>query len=885
MEVYTLPLSENGEPIPSGKGQFIKLPQPDAKNPYILRFVVFSASEIVNKGVLHCNVPPPGTEFQRFKYYTYPISANFHEETHIDVTISAPGAYSYFITYIPVTDPYFNPEYVDLSLDDLNIDESSSSSDQSTPSLQAEHSSTSLYPLAESPYASSTNIPALSTADRLLAVQAQDKSDAVSLQEDPKDRPHNDLVEDYARSCTPKYYFIVSAGFVMDLKPLSLNALNIESVISKWMGPVNTWENKLTLIKEKGYNMIHFTPLQQRGSSNSPYSIYDQLAFDKECFPHGEKDINALVSMMEHKIHLLSLTDVVYNHTAHNSDWLKDHPEAGYSAKTAPHLTPAIELDSALLEFSANLKVLGYPTMINSVNDLNRIMDGIKEHVIGPVKLWEFYVVNVSQVRDEAIDKWNSVKDDLELVDPIPVPAEKMSNLSELAAFTVENAAVDYHKFGHARYIKSLDPEKFVAILYSVLLSAKGKAISVNDIAEKATAILNEINLSLYREYDTDVSDILLQLFNRIKYTRLDSYGPRMGEITGTNPLIETYFTRVRTRPTGEVVALANNGWIWNGNPLVDFASSKSKAYLRREVIIWGDCVKLRYGSHPSDSPYLWDRMTKYTELMAKYFHGFRIDNCHSTPLHVGEYMLDKARLVRNNLYVVAELFTGSEDMDRIFVERLGITSLIREAMQAWSVEELSRLVHRHGGRPIGSFSRQPFYTYEKFASDTPRCSLVQSSNIHALFMDCTHDNESPAQKRTVEDTLPNAALVAMCACAVGSVMGYDEGYPKLLEIVTESRQYTFGGGIGKIKKLLYDVHSQMGQDEADEMHVHHEGQYITVHRVNPRTGEGWFLIARTKFGEEGDQRRKYTHFHHSPSAVLTNQLMTFISKEQRLFV
>ncbi|GME90413.1 unnamed protein product [Ambrosiozyma monospora] len=37
-------------------------------------------------------------------------------------------------------------------------------------------------------------------------------------------------------------------------------------------------------------------------------------------------------------------------------------------------------------------------------------------------------------------------------------------------------------------------------------------------------------------------------------------------------------------------------------------------------------------------------------------------------------------------------------------------------------------------------------------------------------------------------------------------------------------------------------------------MHVHHEGQFITVHRTNAKTGRGYFLIARTKFYPDGDQ-------------------------------
>jgi glycogen debranching enzyme len=58
----------------------------------------------------------------------------------------------------------------------------------------------------------------------------------------------------------------------------------------------------------------------------------------------------------------------------------------------------------------------------------------------------------------------------------------------------------------------------------------------------------------------------------------------------------------------------------------------------QREVIVWSDCVKLRYGTKREDSPWLWDRMSKYTAQMARLFHGFRVDNAHSTPLPVAQY-------------------------------------------------------------------------------------------------------------------------------------------------------------------------------------------------------------------------------------------------------
>ncbi|KAJ8965550.1 hypothetical protein NQ314_004050 [Rhamnusium bicolor] len=544
------------------------------------------------------------------------------------------------------------------------------------------------------------------------------------------------------------------------------------------------------------------------GKSNSSYSLSEQLKvnpiFKKES---GEiptfEEIEQFIAKIRKEWKITSICDIVLNHTANESQWIKEHPEVTYNCVNCPYMRPAYLLDAAFYQFSLDVERglyedRGIPIEVNHEDHLNAIRYHFRISVLEPLKLEELYICDVNKLVAEFLN---------------------------FARNTAPNTR-DIRKISEELKLLQ-DPEyKRLSGKVDMALALKLYNVYWNDTFDEESRLkrcaeefknkLDAINHTIIEKVNDHLASAVENVIAGIRYFRVQTDGPRIKEITKNNPLVYRYFTDYGTPK--------------DLNEHEDII----------ELIAWGDSVKLRFGDKPEDCPFLWNYMRKYVEQTARIFDGVRLDNCHSTPLPVAEYLLDCARRIRPDLYIVAELFTNSDITDNIFVNRLGITSLIREAMSAWDSHEEGRLVYRYGGSPVGSFYQ-------------PSIRPLVPSVAHALFLDLTHDNPSPVEKRSVFDLLPSTALVNMACCASGSNRGYDELRDQNLAL-ENLRYVTKKSGIIAAKRAINDLHFTLGKEGYNQVYVDQmDSDIVAVTRHRPDTHQSYILIAFTAFGHPNE--------------------------------
>ena len=130
---------------------------------------------------------------------------------------------------------------------------------------------------------------------------------------------------------------------------IPMDSIVCQTVLSKLLGPVQSWRDKLEVAYKSGYNMVHFTPIQTLGASNSAYSLANQHGLNKTFSSDSSQATYAMVGEvvdnMREEWGMLSICDIVLNHTANETPWLADHPDATYNLANSPHLRSAFIFD------------------------------------------------------------------------------------------------------------------------------------------------------------------------------------------------------------------------------------------------------------------------------------------------------------------------------------------------------------------------------------------------------------------------------------------------------------------------------------------------------------------------------------------------------------
>ena len=211
----------------------------------------------------------------------------------------------------------------------------------------------------------------------------------------------------------------------------SPDSIACQTYITKLLGPISEWKQRLMAAKEAGYNMVHLTPIQQLGSSRSAYSISNQLRIDSSYMPsgvpHTEKTesfkncegvikqfkvdsnyvkVREIIKSMQKEWGVLSIVDIVWNHTSFDTPWLIQHPEAGYNLVNSPHLRPAYTLDATLSLFSQEIaegkwEQAGIRPEIHHEGDIHTICSRLLDTVFPRARLWEYFSVDIEAITKE----------------------------------------------------------------------------------------------------------------------------------------------------------------------------------------------------------------------------------------------------------------------------------------------------------------------------------------------------------------------------------------------------------------------------------------------------------------------------------------------------
>jgi glycogen debranching enzyme len=196
---------------------------------------------------------------------------------------------------------------------------------------------------------------------------------------------------------------------------------------------------------------------------------------------------------------------------------------SGYSPENTPHLTPAFELDTAILEFSSSLASKGLPTQVRSEADVDLLMTGLAESIKAR-NMWQYYVLDVEREKKAVKDAIKSGK-----IVPWSGPNVAGKSIVALAEIVKTSSIVAGLNELGSRYCARSDGEMAAGLLKAASVSIVNDVDTLVDIWGH---VVDAVNVPLYEEWEKDTRIALDHVKDRLKYIRLEENGPKLGDIS-----------------------------------------------------------------------------------------------------------------------------------------------------------------------------------------------------------------------------------------------------------------------------------------------------------------------------------------------------------------
>ena len=300
---------------------------------------------------------------------------------------------------------------------------------------------------------------------------------------------------------------------------IDLDCLQVQTVLSKLLGPLNEWKSRLEVANHSGYNMIHFTPVSDLSSqSNSSYCIRNHMKLLQQADSTQQTrldDLKEITDFMYKEWNMFSICDLVYNHMANDAQFLQECPEATYNMVNSPHLIPSMLLDRLFYYMSADISKGLYESRgiyakkleYSNGETIRRIL---RDELVPKLQLHEFYQIDLNKI-NEQIKQLNT--DDIEL---------KSTNKWEKLQIIQDES---YNRLGS-----------------TVDFNLIKEIIKESNDHQKLTDHLNHLNNKVREQIESYLTEAVDNVISNLKYYFFANDGPKWTEVNSKQKIVASYF-------------------------------------------------------------------------------------------------------------------------------------------------------------------------------------------------------------------------------------------------------------------------------------------------------------------------------------------------------